>query len=152
MKPSKQRTSATRSREAAENRPAASETPDGQFRDADGLLVDEYSDPTIKHQPGTDALDNPTALTSDALLDDVALTRGGPQEIDLVDADVEAESLGDGGRKVGLDQANEDDAATPHSADDLARVTIGDATRKGRGIARGGLQQHGEDLLDSPDV
>ena len=125
-------------------------SPDGQLRDADGLLVDEYSDPSISHKPGTDALDNPTALTSDAVLDDVAMIGEGIQEIDVVDDGVEAESLGDGGRRVGVDQATDDAASGPHSADELARLTIGDETT-GRTIARVGNEPHGEDLLDSPD-
>ena len=151
MKAPKARSSDAQARQHADNQPVASEGADGQVRDADGLLMDEYSDASIVHQPGTDALDDPSALTSDAILDDVAMTGGGPQEIDVIEDDVEAEALGDGGRRVGIDQANEDDAATPHSADDLARVTIGDETPDGTRAARASRRNHGEHLLDSPD-
>ena len=122
----------------------------GEVRDAEGLLVDEYSDATIQHEPGSDALDNPTALASDEVLDDVAMIGDGIQEMDVVDDGVEAESLGDGGRRVGVDTASEDDAQEAHSADDLARVTIGD-TSTGQPAPRTGKQAHGEELLDSPD-
>lgn len=123
---------------------------DGQTRNADGLLVDEYSDTTIEHEPGTDALDNRIALTSDTILKDVAMIGEGIQEMDVVDDDTAAELLGDGGRRVGVDPASEDDAAEAHSADDLERLTIGEGAI-GRAARRVGTQLHGEEFLDSPD-
>ena len=70
--------------------PDVTMTPDGQLRDANGLLIDEYVDESIRHEPGSDALDNPTALTDDQILDEVADARDGIEEIDTIEPETEA--------------------------------------------------------------
>ena len=123
---------------------------DDEVRDADGLLIDEYSDAAIVHVRGSDALDHPVALTTDAVLDDVADASDGITEIDFVEEDVQAESLGQGRRRVGVDRETEDEALEPHSVDDLARLSIGNVT-PGAADQQDPGQMHGERFLDAPD-
>ena len=73
---------------------------DGQLHDADGLLVDEYSDPTMRHEPASDALDDPAALVNEKVLDNVA-DGDGIEEIDTVPDGAEVDLLEGGGRRVG---------------------------------------------------
>jgi hypothetical protein len=75
--------------------------PDGQLHDADGLLVDEYSNPGIRHEPASDALDDPASLVNEKVLDNVADGESGIEEIDTVAAGSEVDLLDGGGRKVG---------------------------------------------------
>ena len=75
--------------------------PDGQLHDADGLLVDEYSNPGMRHEPASDALDDPASLVNEEVLDNVADGESGIEEIDTVAAGSEVDLLDGGGRKVG---------------------------------------------------
>ena len=86
--------------ERENEKPRLTQTPDGQLHDADGLLVDEYSDPTIRHQPASDALDDPAALVNERVLDNVA-DGDGIEEIDTVAEGSELDRMDGGGRRVG---------------------------------------------------
>lgn len=118
----------------------------GELRDADGLLIDEYSDDSLTTPEGNDALDDPAVLTSDRFLDTVADDVDGIAEMELVNARESA--LGDGARRSRKDQGTRDESREPHSADDLQRVTVGSKAR--RAAASKEEQAHGEDLLDDP--
>ena len=86
--------------EGEDPRSFLSRTPDGQLLDADGLLVDEYSDPTIKHVPASDALDDPASLVNERVLENVA-EGDEVEEIDTVAPGSEVDRLDGGGRRVG---------------------------------------------------
>ena len=75
--------------------------PDGQLHDADGLLVDEYSNPGMKHEPASDALDDPASLVNEKILDNVADGESGIEEIDTVPEGSEQDMMDGGGRRVG---------------------------------------------------
>ena len=122
------------------------EGPDGQLYDADGLLVDEYSDESLDDDPSLDALDVPAAIVDDAILDDAADVGDGIQEIAAVEADAEELNL-DGVLRDG-DPAAEDEINEAHSVEDLERATVGHATRLTDGPDG---PAHGERFLDSPD-
>ena len=74
---------------------------DGQLHDADGLLVDEYSNPEMRHKPASDALDDPAALVNEKVLDNIADGESGIEEIDTVAEGSEVDLLEGGGRRVG---------------------------------------------------
>lgn len=76
-------------------------TADGQLHDADGLLVDEYSNPEMRHKPASDALDDPASLVNERALDNIADGEDGIEEIDTVAEGSEVDLLDGGGRKVG---------------------------------------------------
>ena len=80
--------------------PRVTQAPDGQLHDADGLLVDEYSDPTIRHEPASDALDDPASLVNERILNNVADGGDGIEEIDTPES-ADVDLLPDGGRRVG---------------------------------------------------
>ena len=75
-------------------------SPDGQLHDADGLLVDEYSNPGMRHEPASDALDDPAALVNEHVLDNIA-DGDGIEEIDTVAEGSEQDRMDGGGRRVG---------------------------------------------------
>lgn len=120
----------------------------GELRDADGLLIDEYSDDTLATPSGNDALDDPTVLTNDRFLDTVADDVDGIAEMDLVNSREAA--LGDGARRVRKDQGTRDESREPHSADDLQRVTVGKKSRRHPQVDAEG--PHGEALFDDPST
>ena len=122
------------------------EGPDGQLYDADGLVVDEYSDESLDEDPSLDALDVPAALVDEAILDDAADVGDGIQEITAIEADAD-ELILDGVVPDG-DPATEDEIYEAHSVEDLERATVGHATRLTDGPDG---TAHGERFLDSPD-
>ena len=125
------------------------EGPDGEVRDADGLIVDEYSDASIEHELAPDALEDPATLMSEEGIDDAADGGAGIEDVDPVEASADAELLDEGGQHVGLDHRTDDEIDEAHSAEDLERATVGHATRLTDGPD--GTQMHGEQFLDSPD-
>lgn len=109
---------------------------DGELRDDEGLLVDEYTSEAFANPDDLDALDVPAALEPESVLDDVADDSDGIEEVELLapeDADAE----------MGL-------GAEPHTPEDLERAAIGRALRGPAGMTRDD-EVHGERLLDAPD-
>ena len=123
------------------------EGPDGQLYDAEGLVVDEYSDESLDSNPSLDALDVPAAMVDEAILDDAADVGDGIEEIATVDSGGEELNL-DGVVPAAGDPASEDEIYEAHSVEDLERATVGHATRLTDGPDG---TAHGERFLDSPD-
>ena len=103
---------------------------DGVTRGADGLVIDAYSDDSLKGRPHEDALDA-DVLVSDAMLDgvDVATQRDDeiefPNAIDIGTTNT-SEALDDT-TQGGLRSSEEHGIGTElTSIDDLARSTIGE--------------------------
>lgn len=98
-----------------------------EIRDADGLLVDEYSDESLVDPNAIDALDVADSLESDTILDRVAAGGDGIVEVDP-DADNEeavVDSLGDEGYAGRRNATEIGIGAELRSADDLERAAIG---------------------------
>jgi hypothetical protein len=126
--------------------PAQRDTPDDELpaqdadvvRDADGLVVDEYSDASFSSDDDMDALDRPRLEDADALAE-VADDADGIAELnvpesnrnDAVDAD------------MGL-------GAEPRSVDELEDAVIGHELKGAAGVTRDD-EVHGERMFDSPD-
>jgi hypothetical protein len=108
-------------------------------RDADGLVVDEYSDENFRGDDNVDALDQPGALDGSAML--AAVPDGGegiieidPSLLDGHDADTADMGLG----------------AEPRSAEELEDAAIGHALKGAAGVTRDD-EVHGARMFDSPD-
>lgn len=107
-------------------------------RDADGLVVDEYSDDTFKSDDDMDALDQPRLEDTEALAE--------------VADDV------DGIAEINVSESNRNDAvdadmglgAEPRSADELEDAAIGHELKGAAGVTRDD-EVHGERMFDSPD-
>jgi len=124
------------------------EGPDGQLYDADGLLIDEYSDESLEQDPSLDALEVPAAVDDEAAFDVSADVAGGIEEIAAAEASAETELNLDGVVSAALDTPSEDEIDEAHSVEDLERATVGRATRLTDGPDG---TAHGERFLDSPD-
>ena len=96
--------------------------PNDPTRTEDGLIRDEYTDPSLEHVRGVDALDVPSALRDESALDE-----GSPD-----------------------DEGEMGFGAEAHDADELSAVTVGSAQR-GSAFMRRDDEVHGEALFDSPD-
>ncbi len=138
---------------------SASQSPDeetttdpstGEVRDADGLLVDEYSDDSLAHQPSQDALDLPNALVSEAMIAELSDASDGIAARDVRRRVDVMDTVDSGARQTPTDDGEMGLGAEPHSAEDLERASIGRALRGAAGVTREG-EPHGERLFDSPD-
>jgi len=108
-------------------------------RDADGLVVDEYSDDTITSAEGMDALDHPGELDDTDVLAEVADDVDGIAEIDLSVSN--RSDMGDADMGLG---------AEPRSAEELEDAAIGHELKGAAGVTRDD-EVHGERMFDSPD-
>ena len=108
-------------------------------RDADGLVVDEYSDADFVSAEHMDALDQAISIDSTDVLDDVADAGDGITEIKPAEAmkndGADAEMLL-GAESLSVDEL--EDAAIGHELKGPAGVTRDD-------------EVHGERMFDSPD-
>ena len=138
---------------------SASQSPDdetttdpstGKVRDADGLLVDEYSDDSLAHQPSQDALDLPNALVSEAMIAELSDASDGIAARDVRRRVDVMDTVDSGARQTPTDDGEMGLGAEPHSAEDLERASIGRALKGAAGVTRDG-EPHGERLFDSPD-
>lgn len=138
---------------------SASQSPDeetttdpstGEVRDADGLLVDEYSDDSLAHQPSQDALDLPNALVSEAMIAELSDASDGIAARDVRRRVDVMDTVDSGARQTPTDDGEMGLGAEPHSAEDLERASIGRALKGAAGVTREG-EPHGERLFDSPD-
>jgi len=132
---------------------AASQSTDeatGEVRDADGLIVDEYSDDAFQAENAGDALDVSSALVGDGMLDEIADTSDGISEIDVTPGAAAMDTIDTGARQKPTADGEMGLGAEPHSADDLQRASIGRALKGRLGVTRDG-EVHGERMFDSPD-
>jgi hypothetical protein len=117
----------------------------------EGLVNDEYTDPSLEGVDRLDALDVPAALFSERMLADVADGSDGIEEIDLYPGGAEMDTVDTGARHHGIpDEGDMGFGAEPHSPEELADAAIGHALR-GRGAVTRDDEVHGELLFDSPD-
>jgi len=109
-------------------------------RDADGLVVDEYSDDTFISADDMDALDRPRTLDDTDALAEVPDEGDGITEIDLSGSN--QNDMGDADMGLG---------AEPRSAEELEEAAIGHELRGPAGVTRDD-EVHGERMFDSPDA
>ena len=121
----------------------------GEVHDADGLLIDAYSDDTFQAQDTIDALDVPLALSSERLLEDVSDDTDGTSEIDAPVRSALMDTVDTGARQRPSDDGEMGLGAEPHPADDLQRASIAGALKGRAGVTRDD-EVHGERLFDSP--
>ena len=113
------------------------------------VKIDEYIDDKYDVRE-LDALDVPYALRSERVLDDVADTTDGIEEIDVLSASDE-ETVDTGMRRHARDEANMGLGAEAHSAEELEDAALGDAIPGRRGITRDD-ELHGSAFLDDIDT
>jgi hypothetical protein len=121
-------------------------------RTQDGLIRDEYTDPSLENVRELDALDVPSALRSERVLDGVADDVDGIDAIDLEPGGSAMDTVDTGARNDDHvdDEGDMAFGAEPHDADELSEATVGSAERGGPAMTRDD-QVHGEALFDSPD-
>lgn len=144
-------------RDESKERPAsaveADESTDaatGEVRDADGLLVDEYSDESLDDNDSLDALDVTSVVLDETALAGLSSQADGTSERESGVGQVVVDTVDTGARSEGTDDGEVAIGAEVSSVDELARLSIGQR-RDGelRGTREG--ERHGEQLLDSPD-
>ena len=116
----------------------------------DGLVHDEYTDPSLEGVDRLDALDVPLALRDVRVLEDIAEYDDGIEEVDVLGADNMMDTIDTGARHRSVDEADMGLGAEPRSAEELEDASIGHALR-GRGAVTRDDEVHGEALFDSPD-
>ncbi|WP_411279031.1 hypothetical protein [Gemmatimonas sp.] len=121
--------------------PPASPAQDADVvRDADGLVVDEYSDETFTSAVDMDALDRPRMLGDTDALAEVADDSDGITERDLSVSN--HNDMGDADMGLG---------AEPRSAEELEEAAIGHELKGPAAVTRDD-DVHGERMFDSPDA
>ncbi len=132
----------TMSRDQTDHRPSVPSAMPAQnadvVHDANGLVVDEYSDDTFDTSDDVDALDRRGALENADVLSVVTDDDDGITEIDLSELKTD-----DGHADMGL-------GAEPRSADELDDAAIGHELKGAAGVTRDD-EVHGERMFDSPD-
>ena len=118
-------------------------------RDAEGLIVDEYSDASFVPEAGSDALDRKENLVSDERLEDAENTDG-IEEIEDIDGDEDRDTVDEGAPRGGTHRSTTSDILEAHSPDELKERAIGHELHGRAGVTRDNVV-HGEGLLDSPD-
>ena len=113
----------------------------------DGLVHDEYTDPSLEGVDHLDALDVPRALRDERVLADVANTDG-IEEVDVLAVDNMMDTIDTGARHRTIDEADMGLGAEPRTAEELEEASIGHALR-GRGAHTRDDEVHGEALFDS---
>ncbi len=108
-------------------------------RDADGLVVDEYSDEDFVSAEHMDALDQAISIDSTDVLDDVA--DGGDGITELKPADAVKHDGADADMLLGAESL---------SVDELEDAAIGHELKGPAGVTRDD-EVHGERMFDSPD-
>jgi hypothetical protein len=116
----------------------------------DGLVHDEYTDPSLEGVDELDALDVPAALRSERVLADVAAGSDGIEEIDLHPDGAGMDTVDTGARQHLSGEGDMGFGAEPHTPEEMADAAIGHALR-GRGAVTRDDEVHGELLFDSPD-
>ena len=116
----------------------------------DGLINDEYTDPSFEEVDELDALDVPSALLDERVLEDVADDSYGIEEVDVQSVDNMMDTIDTGARRSTGDDADMGLGAEPHTADELQDAAIGHALR-GPGAVTRDDELHGDRFLDSPD-
>ena len=96
-----------------------------------------------------DALDVPYALRNESVLDDVADSSDGIEEVDVLSS-TDDETVDSGMRRHASDEANMGLGAEAHSAEELEDAAIGDALPGRRGVTRDN-EVHGSGFLDNVD-
>jgi hypothetical protein len=129
-------------KQAQANQDTRAEPPDRPVR------IDEYIDDKYDVRE-LDALDVPYALRSDAVLDDVADSSDGIEEIDVLSTTGD-ETVDSGMRRHVRDEANMGLGAEAHSAEELEDAALGDALPGRRGVTREN-EVHGSGFLDDVD-
>ena len=113
----------------------------------DGLVHDEYTDPSLEGVDTLDALDVPLALRDLNVLDDVADTDG-IEEVDEHPGGDVMDTVDTGARHRGPpDEGDMGFGAEPRTAEELEEASIGHALR-GRGAVTRDDEVHGEALFD----
>jgi hypothetical protein len=113
---------------------------DTELRDAEGLLLDEYTSAAYGTPDALDALDVPFIRLAESVLESLPAPEEevtGLVELEQFAAEEEPAEMGLG--------------AEPHSADELAEAALGHELGGPRGVTRES-QLHGERLLDAPDT
>jgi hypothetical protein len=116
---------------------AAAAAGNGEVRDDDGLLVDEYSDDALVDGSRIDALDVPDALVSDGVLAGAAGPLQAEETLEIGNgpyADVQDDTLPEEQRADSDDLGSSSEE--PHSIDQLAAESISTLRRTARGAMR----------------
>ena len=121
---------------------SSAEPPDRPIR------IDEYIDDKYDVRE-LDALDVPYALRNESVLDDVADSSDGIEEVDVLSS-TDDETVDSGMRRHASDEANMGLGAEAHSAEELEDAAIGDALPGRRGVTRDN-EVHGSGFLDNVD-
>lgn len=117
----------------------------------DGLINDEYTDPALENSHELDALDVPSALRDESVLDGVADTSDGIEEIDLEPGGDLMDTIDTGARHRSVDDEGDMGfGGEPRTIEELEDAAIGHALRGRAGVTRDD-EVHGEALFDSPD-
>lgn len=114
----------------------------------DGLVHDEYTDPSLEGVDRLDALDVPLALRDVRVLEDIADYDDGIEEVDVLGADNMMDTIDTGARHRSIDEADMGLGAEPRTAEELEEASIGHALR-GPGAVTRDDEVHGEALFDS---
>ena len=112
------------------------------------IRIDEYIDDKYDVRE-LDALDVPYALRNESVLDDVADSSDGIEEVDVLSS-TDDETVDSGMRRHASDEANMGLGAEAHSAEELEDAAIGDALPGRRGVTRDN-EVHGSGFLDNVD-
>ena len=121
---------------------SSAEPPDRPIR------IDEYIDDKYDVRE-LDALDVPYALRNESVLDDVADSSDGIEEVDVLSS-TDDETVDSGMRRHASDEANMGLGAEAHSAEELEDAALGDALPGRRGVTRDN-EVHGSGFLDNVD-
>ena len=114
-----------------------------------GLKNDEYSDPSLDDPNAVDALDVRRSLRNERMLDEVADSGDGIEEVDVLPASSVSDTVDTGARRKPRDEAEMGLGAEPHSADELDEAAVGNSRRGNASHEREG-QMHGKGMFDSP--
>lgn len=117
----------------------------------DGLVNDEYSDDSLEEVNSLDALDVPSALQDDSVLNEMADDSDGIEELDVLAREANPRVDDGGNRRHNIDDAEMGLGAEPHSTDELADAAIGHELRGRQAVTRDD-QVHGERLFDNPNT
>ena len=120
-------------------RPRDGDLRDVELRDAEGLLLDEYTSAAYGTPDALDALDVPFIRLAESVLE--ALPAPEEEVTGIIEAEMFA--VEEEPAEMGL-------AAEPHSADELAEAALGHELAGPRGVTRD-AELHGERLLDAPE-
>ncbi|HYW30439.1 MAG TPA: hypothetical protein VE869_02950 [Gemmatimonas sp.] len=117
----------------------------------DELIHDEYTDPALENVHELDALDVPSALRDESVLEGVADSADGIESIDLAPSGDQMDTIDTGARHRSIDDEGDMGfGGEPRTIEELEAAAIGTELR-GRGGRTRDDEVHGEALFDSPD-